>query len=332
MVVAVAGVLLSSQTVIVSGTVRDERGNRVVGASVGTTFTLSNKPPKAQIGYGGKPIRTGKDGSFRLDRSALYNQSLVAVKGDQASIATLGPSNRVSFTLRPLRKASVILSGGSDSIRSVSALLTLRGNAIGYFAPKWGRNAVMVPRGEIAMSVFGEGAQTLSRPLTKDLVEFRLRATRWSDLIGKEAPPVTPTSAPAGFEWRQLRGKWVVIDFWATWCKPCVKEMPKWFDLYTSTPGIRDRFEILAIHSPDGQSRSTIADRLSDLTRTEWKGLEPPFPLIFDSTGRTHRAYGVEAYPTTLLVNPDGKLVGPITPEEFRELLLKDSDRLSRPD
>ncbi len=329
MVVAIAGLLVLSQPEFVTGIVRDSKGKGVPGAFVGNSFVLSDKKPRVQIGYGEPPIKTAGDGTFRIERAALYNRSLVAISGSQAAIATIGASNKVVLTLRPLKKASVVLNREAESIRSTSAVLTLRGNVIGYLTPKWGKNTVLLPSGTVGMSVFGDGAQTSSRALDKDSVAFMLKATRWSDLIGKQAPEVTPTSAPKDFDWSRLRGKWVVLDFWATWCKPCVKEMPKWFDIYQSMSAQRDRFEILAIHSPDGQSREKISDRLLGLTRDVWNGVEPPFPLVFDTTGRTHRAYGVEAYPTTLLINPEGKLVGRTTPEEFRERLLNDANRPS---
>ncbi len=327
MVAAIAGLLVLSQPEFVTGVVRNAKGKGVSGAFVGNSFVLSDKNPKVQIGYGEPPLKTAIDGTFRIDRAALYNRSLVAIRGSQAAIASISTSNKVVLTLLPLKKTAIVFNREAESIRSTSAVLTLRGNVIGYLTPNWGKNTLLLPSGTLGMSVFGDGAQASSRMLDKDILTFRLKATRWSDLVGKEAPEVTPTSAPKGFDWSRLRGKWVVLDFWATWCKPCVKEMPRWFDIYKSMPDQRDQFEILAIHSPDGQSREKIADRLMGLTRDQWNGVEPPFPLIFDTTGRTHRAYGVEAYPTTLLINPEGKLVGRITPEEFRDRLQTSGNR-----
>jgi hypothetical protein len=52
MVAAIAGFLLLSKPVVVRGIVNDEKGRAFAGAFVGTTFTLSEKTPTAQIGYG----------------------------------------------------------------------------------------------------------------------------------------------------------------------------------------------------------------------------------------------------------------------------------------
>ena len=45
------------------------------------------------------------------------------------------------------------------------------------------------------------------------------------------------------------------------------------------------------------------------------------FPLLFDGSGKTHKAWGVESYPTMLLIDPSGKLVGPASLEDLKKSL-----------
>lgn len=73
----------------------------------------------------------------------------------------------------------------------------------------------------------------------------------------------------------------------------------------------RDKFAIIAIHNPD--SRADTFDKLDK--QLEDKGIlkkwgkNLPFTVILDNTPETTKAYGVQAYPTTLLIDPEGKIV-----------------------
>ena len=115
-----------------------------------------------------------------------------------------------------------------------------------------------------------------------------------------ELPPVGG-GPRVGLE--QLNGKIVLLNFWATWCKPCEDEMPAMERLYRSLSG-RD-FELLAISVDEDEALvREFADRL---------GLS--FPILMDPGKDVANAYQTFRFPESLLVGRDGvvleRYVGP---------------------
>lgn len=109
-----------------------------------------------------------------------------------------------------------------------------------------------------------------------------------------------------------LRGKIVFLNFWATWCAPCRKEMP---DMET----LHRRFEkqglvVLAVSDED---RDTVAGFLAKQKYT--------FPVLLDAGRKANTAFGVDAIPKTFIFNRDGKLVAEAmdmrTESQFLDLL-----------
>ncbi len=93
----------------------------------------------------------------------------------------------------------------------------------------------------------------------------------------------------------QLRGKIVLINFWATWCGPCRVEMPAMEQLYRTFS--RKDFEILAV-STDLQGAA--------VTRPFQQEIGLTFPILHDSDFRTGLAYGARTLPMTFLVDRHG--------------------------
>jgi peroxiredoxin len=118
---------------------------------------------------------------------------------------------------------------------------------------------------------------------------------------GQEAPEITlPTPEGGEMSLSDLRGKVVLIDFWASWCKPCRAENPRVVQMYNQ---YKDQgFEIFGVS----------LDRTKDawVTAIEKDGLEWPHvsDLKFWQSAAA-QAYGVSAIPHTVLLDRNGKIV-----------------------
>ncbi|NIO06787.1 MAG: redoxin domain-containing protein [Deltaproteobacteria bacterium] len=93
----------------------------------------------------------------------------------------------------------------------------------------------------------------------------------------------------------QLRGKVVLLNFWATWCGPCRVEMPMMEQLYRTLP--RQEFEILAV-STDPQGAVVTRPFQEDVGLT--------FPILHDPDMRTGLTYGARSLPMTFMVDRRG--------------------------
>jgi len=98
---------------------------------------------------------------------------------------------------------------------------------------------------------------------------------------------------------RALQGKFIFVNFWATWCAPCRLEMPSIEQLYQTFK--QTEFTVLAI-SIDRQGAPVVKPFLASLKLT--------FPALLDTTNEVARQYGLRGLPTTYLIDPDGRVIG----------------------
>ncbi|MBI4377647.1 MAG: TlpA family protein disulfide reductase [Nitrospinae bacterium] len=98
---------------------------------------------------------------------------------------------------------------------------------------------------------------------------------------------------------KDLRGKYVFLNFWATWCGPCKDEMPSMEKLYQRFK-TRKNFEMLAI-SIDKGSAETVNKYIS--------GNRFTFTILLDTNNRVASEYSVTGIPTTYLIDPQGFII-----------------------
>ena len=117
-----------------------------------------------------------------------------------------------------------------------------------------------------------------------------------------------------------FKGKISVINFWATWCPPCVEEIPSLNRLRKKMQG--KPFQLISINYGE------TAERI----RTFMKKVAVDFPVLLDPEGKTAGQWKVVAFPSTFVIGPDGKIRYGVnaaihwdTPEVIQqlELLLK---------
>jgi thiol-disulfide isomerase/thioredoxin len=310
----------------ITGTVVDTAGHPVAGAKVGSSFSLAATAAqtKVQLGYSTPAVMSDSTGRFRIpaDIAATigYSNVLVAA-GPDGSLGFAAKSSTAPTQIRlsaPARMTVKVAKRFGNQRESYGLDLLAHGSAVGYGAVTGGSGEFRVPQGSVQLILDDSESITVTKQLVltaskPEQIGIELQPTLWARNIGKPAPALTPTDVhnwPGGKSFAMLRGKWVLVDFWATWCQPCVAEMPKLIRFYQEHAAERSRFEIVAIHSPDGKSFSGIHDAYEKLTQKVWSGQSLPFPLVFDSTGATHKRWGIEVYPTTLLLDPSGRLVG----------------------
>ena len=150
------------------------------------------------------------------------------------------------------------------------------------------------------MSVFAlTFAQSKEAPLSADekkvLKKLRITpATQWieaHDFAGKMMDAKSVNL-------QDYRGRFVLLNFWATWCSPCLKEMPDLENAYNEMG--QEKLVVLAIGM--GESVKKIKAFFNKYGFT--------FPLLADNRMKITKLYGVRNIPVTYLIDPDGVVLG----------------------
>lgn len=114
----------------------------------------------------------------------------------------------------------------------------------------------------------------------------------------------------------EYKGKTIFVNFWATWCPPCRKEMPHIQELYEEYNKNQDDVVILGIASPklgrEG-SEEVIKEYLDDEGFT--------FPTVFDEKGPMAKGYGINAFPSTLIIDKEGYITRYIPGAMSKEIM-----------
>lgn len=111
------------------------------------------------------------------------------------------------------------------------------------------------------------------------------------------------------------KGKYIVVDFWGSWCSWCIKGFPKMKEYYNK---YRDKLEIVGIACYDKEDKWKAAVAKNDV----------PWLHVFSPDGITEERYGVTGYPYKVLISPKGKVIKCFRGEadEFYKTLDKELD------
>jgi len=119
--------------------------------------------------------------------------------------------------------------------------------------------------------------------------------------IGTTAPTFTVTDSTHTVRLADYRGKVVVLNFWASWCAPCLEEFPSLIQLQRDMPNV----VVLAVsfHDDEDAYKTYIAENHIDLL------------TVFDATEKSNLAYGTTRPPETYIIDKNGiirrKFIGP---------------------
>ena len=119
--------------------------------------------------------------------------------------------------------------------------------------------------------------------------------------VGSRAPNFAARTVDGSNQVRTLddyRGKVVVLNLWATWCLPCIREMPTFEQLHRSFPNSDLRVVAVSVDDYVG----------ADSVRKYAQGLGVTFDILLDSTHAIDRVYQVTGYPETFVIARDGTI------------------------
>lgn len=115
--------------------------------------------------------------------------------------------------------------------------------------------------------------------------------------VNSPAPDFTLKSSNGkNIKLSELRGQVVMVNFWASWCGPCRQEMPLLEQLYKKYQPMG--FTLLGV---------SVDENTDDATKF-LKGVDVSFPILFDNESEVSGLYRVDAMPTTVIIDRNGKV------------------------
>jgi peroxiredoxin len=120
----------------------------------------------------------------------------------------------------------------------------------------------------------------------------------WAATVSGPAPNFTLQANAGGqVSLASLKGKVVMVNFWATWCVPCRQEMPHLEALYEKYNGLG--FELLAVNVEKNNAEGA----------RKWLQETPvTFPVLFDPENQVTKLYKVQTMPSTVIIGRDGTM------------------------
>lgn len=231
----------------------------------------------------------------------------------------------LTVTLRPTVRVKGDLACKELNFKPEHVITTVTTDGYrAYFTQNHNKTATLdfvLPPGTYTFQTRGTDAETISKKVTLEADQSEhafgtldMKADAIAKLRGKPAPTWVGSDTRGlkqGATLADYKGKWVYLEFWGFWCGPCcARSLPALIGLYEDHADHRDKFEVIAVHDSSLKSFAALDPKLPKLKERFWQGKELPFPIVLDA-GATVTQYSVREFPTGLLIDPEGNLVGP---------------------
>lgn len=174
--------------------------------------------------------------------------------------------------------------------------------------------------GYAAYEQFGNKEQAVKVKQEKSEAAMKEIIARNGIEIGKSAPDFELTKLDGtNVKLSDLKGKKVILNFWATWCGPCQQEMPDMEAFYKEH---KENVEILAVNYTPSE-KGGGGEKVSNFIKE--KGIT--FPVLLDKNIDVTTAYKVITIPTSYFIDTKGviqdKFIGPMTQKEMEKRVAK---------
>ncbi len=301
----------------------------------------------------GDVVLTGEDAGFRHFYALYAPRGWVGYRRLQEGSA----SGRVIMRMERACSVHGELSStefadlGHPLSKTVAFLYDSRDRLLMYYVSERGHYEFLLPPGAYELECVGEGSggvETERRRLTLDIESGQrsfdvgsidLAATRLAELYDKPAPELEGITKWKGDKPPRLgllRGQVVVLVFWGSWSRPCLKTMPPLIELHDlyADQGVA----IVSVHDNSVVGVSDLEAKLVEARQLYWGRRNLPFPVGIDrgeGRGDVHEAYGIDQWPTVIVIGRDGRVAGKFSPwgELQRQLprLLEETDEGAAP-
>ena len=126
-----------------------------------------------------------------------------------------------------------------------------------------------------------------------------------------------------------FKGKKVYINMWASWCGPCMREIPELEKVYQKYKDNKD-IVFLSMTSPNDAEfkNQSPQDKSKDVILKKAKELGATYPVLFDVNDRFIINYAIRSFPTHIFINSDGTIGNRIAGGVTEELLIKEIEKL----
>lgn len=142
------------------------------------------------------------------------------------------------------------------------------------------------------------GSNSKDNPIYKQ-IEPIIKKTELT-MLGKTLPDFTAKNVldDSEFKFSSLRGKYVLIDFWGTWCTPCVKELPK---IKTYKEKYKEKLVVLGINDGDKEEKAK-----EFITKNNYDWVQ-----IFAGSGKDNLSskFNIVYFPTKFIISPTGEIL-----------------------